>query len=388
MNYKIFKLSILIIIILICLVGCYKPLVKIDAIQTQVTPITEPTPVVINIEVESKPMVKMLSDKINLNNTIDNISKLIPKKYTIDENKRYCGVYVENPEEFNKFNNSVNVMAWFENFELPSYNKLELCLDKHEYIAFITLQPDGWYLSKLNKGYYDNEIINYLKLLSKGDRIHTELFVRFAHEMEMRPAYGDHGWYIWQTYDYKAYIAAWKRVVTLGKKYAPNVKWVWSPNRADSTNTIKYYPGDEYVDYVSLSLNDSRERESFKKFYENEGKREYLEAYNKPIIFGEVAKYTKNINKRNQYINEMFEYLSNYDKCIGVIFLDKNINGTRLYQFSDNDNLLEVFNSNARKYIYEKTYNKISDIDKSFYNIGYFRIYNAWFIFRNILLGY
>ena len=107
--------------------------------------------------------------------------------------------------------------------------------------------------------------------------------------------------------------------MNLGREYAPNVKWVWSPNRADEYTT-KYYPGDEYVDYVGLTLNNTLDsRESFQQFYENEGQRDYLEAYNKPIIFGEIAEHSTSDEVRNEYIQSVFDYLGTYDKCIGFI---------------------------------------------------------------------
>lgn len=385
------KQSIKIISIIFCtllLYGCYKPLVKVSEIQNT----NEPKATPINIEIDDEPIIvnfdiqdpsTPISNNISI--TIENIKLSIPKKYPIIEGKKYCGTYVDNPYDISKFNGSTNIMAWFDNFDEISENKISACLDEHKATAFITLQPEGWYLSNIAAGKHDDKIIAYFQNLSKGDRVNTELFVRFAHEFEMRPGYTS--WYIWQTDEYKNFIKAWRRVVRLGHMYAPNVKWVWSPNRADKY-TVKYYPGDEYVDYVSLSLNDRFDRESFEYFYENEGKRSYLEEYNKPIIFGEVAEYHRGYEKRNKYVTELFEYLKNYDNCIGVVFLDKDTYGDRFYKFSNSDILLKNFNTNARKYIYEEVYNKISDIDKMFNYIGYFRVYSPWFLFRSILLNF
>lgn len=75
------------------------------------------------------------------------------------------------------------------------------------YTAFISLQPTNLNMALVSDGYYDELIIGYLKLLSLGNRANTELFVRFAHEMEMNPAYGQ-GWYSWQTNDSAMYVNA------------------------------------------------------------------------------------------------------------------------------------------------------------------------------------
>ena len=73
-------------------------------------------------------------------------------------------------------------------------------------------------------------------------------------------------------------------------------------------------------------------RESFQQFYENEGQRDYLEAYNKPIIFGEIAEHSTSDEVRNEYIQSVFDYLGTYDKCIGFIFLNQDIESARQYK--------------------------------------------------------
>jgi len=270
----------------------------------------------------------------------------------IDTEKKYCGVYCQEFGEITLFGDSVNVMAWFDQFDRPSENKISLCLDSHMYTAFISLQPTNLNMALVSDGYYDELIIGYLKLLSLGNRANTELFVRFAHEMEMNPAYGQ-GWYSWQTNDSAMYVNAWRYIVGLGRQYAPNVKWVWSPNRANEY-TFDYYPGDAYVDYVSLTLNNTLDsRGSIKQFYENEGKRAYLERYNKPIIFGEAAEHSDSGNDefRRQYIKGLFEYLSSYDRCAGIVFLNEDIDAGRQYMFTDCPSIVDTFISCARGYI-------------------------------------
>jgi hypothetical protein len=53
------------------------------------------------------------------------------------------------------------------------------------------------------------------------------------------------------------YIAAWKHIVDIFRaRGATNVAWVWSPNVPDvgSTPATKYYPGDDYVDWIGVSF--------------------------------------------------------------------------------------------------------------------------------------
>ena len=59
------------------------------------------------------------------------------------------------------------------------------------------------------------------------------------------------------------YVAAWKHIVDVfNNNGATNVAWVWSPNVPDvgGVGYEKYYPGDNYVDWIGVSLysgNDS-----------------------------------------------------------------------------------------------------------------------------------
>ena len=271
----------------------------------------------------------------------------------IIDGQKYCGIYVREPQETNVLKDSVNVLAWFDRFEEPSEGKISMCLDSHKYTAFISVQPINWDMKSVASGAYDSQIINYLKKLSSGDRINTELFIRFAHEMEMRPVYAKN-WFPWQSYDAQTYVNAWRHVVTLGRQYAPNVKWVWSPNRADGYTTA-YYPGDEYVDYVSLTLNNLQNMyATFKDFYVTEGTKTALEAYGKPIIFGELSEYNSDDNVRAQYLKSVFDFLGGYDKCVGAIFLNDDVSSGRRFNFTYRPAALNAFVESSRKYIQSK----------------------------------
>lgn len=81
-------------------------------------------------------------------------------------------------------------------------------------------------------------------------------WVRFAHEMNGCPA-----WYAWGC-NATAYLPAWEIMATSLRAKAPQAKLLWSPNvdaSATSANNgtgnyMEYYPGDELVDIVGLSL--------------------------------------------------------------------------------------------------------------------------------------
>lgn len=87
---------------------------------------------------------------------------------------------------------------------------------------------------------YIRTTANYL------NKLNIPIFLRFACEMNI----GENG------DDPKAYIAAFRYVSTIMKETAPNVAMVWSPNEINAAGRTfeQYYPGDQYVDWVGLSV--------------------------------------------------------------------------------------------------------------------------------------
>lgn len=284
----------------------------------------------------------------------------------INNSRKYIGMYTEGGA-YTQFGTDINMIGWFDNlYAGASESKLKLCLDDHRYTAFITLQPklsstnnskpDRDCLKKIANGSCDTMIRNYFRPIGSGDRRNTELFVRFAHEME----YYSNPWYQWQIKDYATYIKAWRRVYTIAKQEAPNVKFVWSPNRAND-NSKNWYPGSSYVDYVSVTMNSNQtskvEYATFKSFYEGVGKRTKLESYGKPIIFGEVAVNISNATAKEKYIGSLLDYVGSYSKCVGFVILNANVvNGNGIYRpfkFSHIASQKNAFVSRSRNLLFD-----------------------------------
>jgi endoglucanase len=62
----------------------------------------------------------------------------------------------------------------------------------------------------------------------------------------------DDGQFIWSDWEPDAFISAFRRMMEVCRAEAPNINIVWSPIGQD--NALDYYPGDEYVDLVGLSI--------------------------------------------------------------------------------------------------------------------------------------
>lgn len=90
----------------------------------------------------------------------------------------------------------------------------------------------------------DGEYIRQFAREAKASGV--PVFLRFAGEMN-----GE--WVPWSG-DPKKYIEKFRLVYKIMKEEAPNVAMVWSPNFLPRHNIDPYYPGDNYVDWVGLSL--------------------------------------------------------------------------------------------------------------------------------------
>lgn len=90
----------------------------------------------------------------------------------------------------------------------------------------------------------DNEHIRQWARDAKASGI--PIFLRFASEMN-----GD--WTVWHGNPQK-YIEKWRLLHRIMQEEAPNVAMVWSPNDVPRGTMEEYYPGDDYVDWVGVSL--------------------------------------------------------------------------------------------------------------------------------------
>lgn len=101
----------------------------------------------------------------------------------------------------------------------------------------------GSLLEQVNNGVYDGTITNLAKVMRGYD---APVIVRVFHEMELV------GNYCWAQRNTSLFVKAYRHFVDLVRLTAPNARFVWSP--AGNTESLGYYPGDRYADYVGFTL--------------------------------------------------------------------------------------------------------------------------------------
>jgi beta-mannanase len=121
--------------------------------------------------------------------------------------------------------------------------------------AFVTVGMWGFSLSGyplefMLKGKYDQQIRELCSLFAKEQK---PVYIRWNPEMEV-PAHR----YPWQGQSPLQYSKAFNHFSAVCKQSLPHAKMVWST--AGYPGLLEYYPGDEAVDYLAVTLQSASER--------------------------------------------------------------------------------------------------------------------------------
>ncbi len=163
--------------------------------------------------------------------------------------------------------------------------------------GLITLEPwpifnenkdQSLLLTNIANGLYSKPIADFCGLIEKSAK--STITVRWGHEMDLFQSSS----YPWTTPDTALFIKAYKKWVDTCNQSTSKVKYMWSPSGHKGND--KYYPGDNYVDYVGMSWYSYPAFEwytygkkilTFKQHMD--WKYNYLKGFNKPIIAAEFG---------------------------------------------------------------------------------------------------
>jgi endoglucanase len=147
-----------------------------------------------------------------------------------------------------------HVFLPWEDVSLDSlYQADQYALDRKRALI-ITIEPWTWTRDERNtadflfngisEGYYDSNMRSICQVIGT---LQSPVSVRWGHEMETKD-----GQFIWSAWKPENYIASFKRMIDICRKEAPKINVIWSPIGLE--NAKDYYPGDDYVDLVGVSV--------------------------------------------------------------------------------------------------------------------------------------
>jgi cellulose synthase (UDP-forming) len=195
----------------------------------------------------------------------------------------------------------------------------------------ITIEPDPLGKNGLRKASLFNDILEgsydeTIMALAQSISGHTPqpILIRWGHEMELT------GLYPWSQENPEGYIAAYRYFVDFFReKDINNVFWVWSP--AGNIGNEKYYPGDDYVDFVGITiLADEGWDKRFginhpRSFVELMNEKYYLaETFDKPIIVAEMG-VSGSVERKTEWLKWGFASFDYYPQLWGLVYYnDRN----------------------------------------------------------------
>ena len=192
----------------------------------------------------------------------------------------------------------------------------------------VTWMANGYNAQELVNGKADNYIREYAKgVKSFGD----EIWLRPLHE-----ANGD--WYDWGVGksgagNTDANVAeAFRHIVKIFKEEGvTNVKWVWTTNASNQgsgTTLTGNYPGDDYVDYISIDGYNWGTCQSWSSWqtFSQVFKKAYnaLANINKPLFIAEISSSERGGNKA-EWITDMFEHFAtDFSRVFAVMWFSQS----------------------------------------------------------------
>jgi len=174
--------------------------------------------------------------------------------------------------------------------------------------------------------------------------VEKPLLLRWAWEMN-----GD--WFDWGGSP-SGYVRAYRRIHRIFRANgADNVAFVWSPNWNSSPDSSanameRYYPGDDYVDWVGVSgYNFFNESPStlFKHVVSAYGKR-------KPVILTETAAIDHGAGSKAAWIKALSSYVRRTPAIAGVVWFDTDVqeDSPHNFRFDTSADALEAYRAMAR----------------------------------------
>jgi len=260
----------------------------------------------------------------------------------------FIGAYVGGPEDHPKPTKK-NIAA-FESLQDRHVDVVHLFVHwdtenetwewTRQYVDIAKANGSIMMLSWMPSPYTAQDIID-----GKGDE-YIDTYVKgvkeFGEEIWLRPLHESNGdWYSWGTGADRInnaedkLAAAYRHIVDKFRDAnVTNVKWIWTTNNSNSgvSTLTGSYPGDDYIDYISIdgyNWGTSRSWSSWKTFEQVfDDAYEALIKIPKPIFLAEFSSSSSGGDKA-EWFTDMFNLLpEKYPRIVGLVIFSRSKNET------------------------------------------------------------
>ena len=238
----------------------------------------------------------------------------------------------ENVQAFqNMQGNHIDFISHFALFDMNDWNNVKTYADvakENGSTLVVTWMANGYGAQDIVNGKCDN----YIREFARGVR-------SFGDEIWMRPLHEANGdWYDWGVGkagagNTDANVAeAFRHIVKIFRdENVKNVKWVWTTNASNQgsgTTLTGNYPGDDYVDYISIDGYNWGSSQSWSKWqtFSQVFKKAYdaLANIDKPLFIAEISSSEKGGSKAD-WITDMFEqFRTNFSRVFAVMWFSQS----------------------------------------------------------------
>lgn len=227
-------------------------------------------------------------------------------------------------------------LPW-EDVYLPSLLDADRYALERNRAMLLTIEPWTWNRSerntpqRLNAGIQSGEYDHYMRDICEVlDQMDSPITIRFAQEMDDYTSQ-----FIWSGWKPENYISAFQRMIGICREAAPRINVMWSPLGYE--NMASYYPGDEYVDLIGLSVFGFQQWEqdivgralTFEDIFAPRYER--AAQFNKPIVVPELA-YRGNAEYIQQWENDIRQRNPRFPNLVGVVYFNQR----EVYPWPDN----------------------------------------------------
>ena len=218
-------------------------------------------------------------------------------------------------------------LPW-EDVYLPSLNDADAYAQERGRALLVTLEPWTWSRSERNTAQYLRAGIadgtydeNMRQICAVMGELKSSVTLRWGHEMD-----DESGQFIWAGWNPADYISAYHRMIDICRKAAPNIRVMWSPLGDEGMEP--YYPGDDYVDVVGISVfglqawdqaKFDRDRSYVEVF---EPRYVHAAAFGKPVVVAELG-YSGSEDYVNAWENSVRVTRPEYPSLVGVVYFDQ-----------------------------------------------------------------